>query len=584
MDQETVVVQVLAGEATQNGHNSSDESRVPLDSASEGDDAGLQNTQLLRKPLSPITKSYKEKKHQCKQCGAQFSKKLDMHIHRLTHSEADEKGEAIIDHDQTEIKTEAGLDLTVREAIIEHTGPQSEAGLDLTLRKRESQSESKADLDKAQDMEKNEDISHGHLQHDQPIQQSCDPMMTHDKDMLDHSYVSEESNEQFHIDDDHLDNDISELKSTSKDYQDMLSRILSDASQSKYHLDIIVPTPRRTYQCGPCNKRFSDYSLYLQHREDHPNPKLFKCSVCLKGFTIKGNLTRHQQIHEDVRLFECSFCPKKFSQKTHLVTHLGIHTKTAIFCQCCGMTFQTEHSLRAHMVQFHAQDQSLSDMEGVNGKQTSGISGEEILPEQSDFIQKYDNNDSCVVQDINAMVGHSAIDGSTEMLQVGLHNKDTSLERYYRNIHYTCGTCGVVFFDFQTYISHKKEHPTPKLFACEQCGKSFTVKGNLQRHLQIHQDIRLHECDVCHKKFSQKTHLAAHMHVHSKERPYMCTLCGGSFTREGNLRRHIKMHTNAKKETEQQLVKALQIFKCEECFKTFMRKGNLKRHQKLHTR
>lgn len=548
MDKETVVVQVLAEGVTPNGHTSSDEGATPVDGSSNCGDPGKENTKLLRKPLSPITKSYKEKKHHCKQCGAQFLKKLDMHIHRLTHSETDERGN-----------------------LIEQTGARSETGLDLTLPKEEDESQSEPNFVNTEHMENNSDRQDVNPL-DRPKDHTNNQMISHDDVMVDRSYVGEGYDEQLPIDDDVKD------FSSSNEGQDMLSKILSDASQSKYHLDIIVPTPRRTYQCGPCNQRFTDYSLYLHHREDHPPPKLFKCSVCSKGFTIKGNLTRHLQIHKDVRLFECNFCLKKFSQKTHLVAHLGTHTRKPFFCKFCGLIFQKEQDLRAHEFQEHAHDEPLSDLCQSSTMESSSMKVAGLSPEEICALQKYKSSVS-----LDSLEEFSNIDKAVDVLSA--HSDDTCPETYYRNIHYTCGTCGIVFFDFQTYITHKKEHPTPKLFACEQCGKSFTVKGNLQRHLQIHQDIRLHECEICHKKFSQKTHLAAHMHVHSKERPYLCTLCGGSFTREGNLRRHIKMHTNIKKvdpvpQTEQHLP----IFKCEECFKTFMRKGNLKRHERLHTR
>lgn len=555
MDKEKLVVQVLAEESSQNGHTSSEDSAAPIDSGTDVGDSDHQNTKLLRKPLSPITKSYKDKKYPCKQCGSQFTKKLDMHIHRLAHSEAEESSDQAVDT----------------------AGNETETGLDLTLRKKEAGSPSKSDLEKPLETANTTDREDVDQQNEHDGRST--DAITSENEILDHhSYVTE-SDEDLAINDSSLDGDIAGMN--SEDYQDMLSTILCDATHSKYRLDIIVPTPsKRTYQCGPCNKRFGDYSSYLHHRTDHPNPKLFKCSVCLKGFTIKGNLTRHQQIHKDVRLFQCHFCQKKFSQKTHLVSHLGTHTRKPFMCKLCGMIYEKEENLTIHLFHDHAESTPSSETP-TNTQLSSGTKAEGLPPEGIQTTKELSKDESSVNQD--GIKTYSNIGKDAEMLmEGGIDNVPN--ENYYRNIHYTCGTCGVVFSDFQTYIVHKKDHPTPKLFSCEQCGKGFTVKGNLQRHIQIHQDIRLHECDLCHKKFSQKTHLSAHMHVHSKERPYVCVLCGGSFTREGNLRRHVKMHSSDKRELEERADKSLQIFQCDECFKTFMRKGNLKRHQKLHTR
>lgn len=537
MEQEELLVQVLSD--TAEGVNASstlveDHVLATSSSNSEPDD-----TKLLQKAVSPITKFFGDKKHKCKMCGAVFSKKLDMHIHRLTHADAND------------IKQESKDDSSI--------GVESHSS---NLNENHSSAHSIMERQKESNNEKNQQENVGLTQNDQNHF-----IKTHGQGFPNQSDILLDKN----LNSKQIQLDMSVRG--SKEYEDMMADIFA-SDQTKLHLDVLVPGPRRTYQCAPCDKRFEDYGEYLHHREDHPNPKLFKCRTCSKGFTIKGNLTRHEQIHGDIRLFKCSVCEKKFSQKTHLVTHLGTHTRRPFYCKSCRASFTKEYSLNKHLMYEHGV---------INYASSESSKSDDMGTAESGFPEK-SSNDS---EDCNSEVDLTGVVRKHEVLMMPAdlgNDSDSSLEKYYKNIHYTCGTCYVVFSDFHSYIGHKKEHPTPKLYECELCHKSFTVKGNLQRHQQIHQDIRLHQCDTCTRKFSQKTHLEAHMLVHSKERPYLCATCNSSFTREGNLRRHIKIHTN----TEQVLSttedeKLPVIFQCAECSKTFMRKGNLKRHQKVHT-
>lgn len=576
------------------------------------------------------TKSSQECKYKCGMCGEEFSKKIEMHIHRLNHVDAFERGDPSYEEEtdsNASQRTKNEQELSFYEAMeILNDGPN--------LSQNESKNQySEAGGDLMTNLEELKLKIKGHIP----------------------SFTGESP--------------------TNQECMNMISR-LSEKSQTP--LQVLLSLNSKTYRCRPCDMEFNDFRSYLRHREGHPNPKLYYCGVCNKGFTVKGNLQRHEQIHKDIRRYKCSICEKRFSQKTHLSAHMSVHNKKQPYiCQLCGAHFKKESSMTQHML-VHNRSEDLPVTE--DGRECSNEANRTKHENQvygllygNDVIQKSEREAFCDNQekvDLTKTCDQEGVKSSNNLEKLADSSVQSSTNLNSRNLDckyankldpsqrgntigessrtncpsvtnakhqddirscaktmnleqstaefcdtnysgrsvsqgkacscnesycvcrpkhktYKCATCDSVFHDFRLYMIHKKEHPSPRLYSCEICGSSFTIKGNLQRHLQIHRDIRLHECHICNKKFSQKTHLEAHKLVHSKERPHTCSLCGSSFTRMGNLRRHIEKHSSFKHERSQKADNApekTEIFKCTECAKTFTRKGNLQRHQKLHLR
>ena len=75
------------------------------------------------------------------------------------------------------------------------------------------------------------------------------------------------------------------------------------------------------YQCGKCEKTFSNYQNINRHNKSAHEGLKFPCNNCNQTFTQNAGLQRHiKNIHEGVT-FSCDFCDQVFTQKSHLTTH-----------------------------------------------------------------------------------------------------------------------------------------------------------------------------------------------------------------------------------------------------------------------
>lgn len=110
----------------------------------------------------------------------------------------------------------------------------------------------------------------------------------------------------------------------------------------------------KVYNCGICNKTFSDASGLRKHAKIH-GEKLFECEVqgCNKRFIDRSKLKRHQLVHTGERPFPCPYpnCNKRFSLDFNLKSHLKLHTGDKPY-KCtfsgCGKRFAQVSNLKAH--------------------------------------------------------------------------------------------------------------------------------------------------------------------------------------------------------------------------------------------
>ncbi|KAG7321461.1 hypothetical protein KOW79_015876 [Hemibagrus wyckioides] len=120
-------------------------------------------------------------------------------------------------------------------------------------------------------------------------------------------------------------------------------------------------TPDSLFSCPICHKTFSLARVMKRHLRTHSDFKRYSCEYCGKGFNDTFDLKRHVRTHTGVRPFKCDVCEKAFTQRCSLEAHLkkvhGVVQQYAYkerrdklyVCEECGLTAQTQDSLRGHI-------------------------------------------------------------------------------------------------------------------------------------------------------------------------------------------------------------------------------------------
>ncbi|CAI9168700.1 unnamed protein product [Rangifer tarandus platyrhynchus] len=108
-------------------------------------------------------------------------------------------------------------------------------------------------------------------------------------------------------------------------------------------------TGEKPHRCGDCGKTFQDQHCLTIHQRIHTGEKPYKCSECGRAFSGKSNLTNHQRIHTGEKPYRCEVCGKVFHQSSVLRQHKRIHTGEKPFtCHECGTSFRQSSALIGH--------------------------------------------------------------------------------------------------------------------------------------------------------------------------------------------------------------------------------------------
>merc|ERR1719342_1301637 len=130
--------------------------------------------------------------------------------------------------------------------------------------------------------------------------------------------------------------DVDKLRGQENDENSQLSNefdkdnIFSTNESSTNVLEDMVQTQMKVtgykdeagqYQCGKCEKTFSNYqNMYRHNKSTHQGLK-FPCNKCNQTFTQNYTLQTHiKSIHEGVT-FSCDFCGQVYTQKGQLNAH-----------------------------------------------------------------------------------------------------------------------------------------------------------------------------------------------------------------------------------------------------------------------
>jgi hypothetical protein len=177
-------------------------------------------------------------------------------------------------------------------------------------------------------------------------------------------------------------------------------------------------------RCSICNKRFRDFSDYMDHLKNHP-----QCDYCQERFLSEDALKKHIEPNHKCPICNeyycsvskhlvvshpyCELCEKRFLNLDIFKEHMKYHPK----CEYCGQNFQDEIHLDPHILEKH----------------------------QCKVCNQYFSN-------------------------VGEHIREQ---------HPFCNICIQYFFDEKSYEQHNLQEHT---YQCTYCDKIFKLKANLEEH------------------------------------------------------------------------------------------------------
>jgi KRAB domain-containing zinc finger protein len=247
--------------------------------------------------------------------------------------------------------------------------------------------------------------------------------------------------------------------------------------------------------CGICTRVFNKLPLLLRHEQEHKRnndiPKISLVNNITTMPTIEKNTTCIVK-KENIE-FICKFCSKKFKDHTEYCKHMNKHEPT--ICPHCKNAFETEHQLRAHILNRHPQG-------------------------------------SCKKRRIPCPIcGKFFTQNSAMKAHMELHSNA-------RN--YVCEFCSKSYRSLSTLLHHRRLHTSNRKFYCDFCQRAFNFKSAMKKHIMLHINYLPNKCRFCDKRFNTITVLKKHIQMKHLGILHHCIRCNKGFHDIRNCRRHMK--------------------------------------------
>lgn len=170
------------------------------------------------------------------------------------------------------------------------------------------------------------------------------------------------------------------------------------------HLNAHNRAKKSKHSCKICFMSFGyKSSLSDHHVKHHIALKVFTCKICKAEFSWEENFKKHQRTHDD-STHQCRVCCKTFLDATSLRIHSKKHKKedpetNQLSCDICGMVFQYDFSLKAHVKSHDASSSKCKTIKPLAATQNEVIKENQtrrvmkVLPKPREPVKRREKKD-----------------------------------------------------------------------------------------------------------------------------------------------------------------------------------------------
>ena len=205
------------------------------------------------------------------------------------------------------------------------------------------------------------------------------------------------------------------------------------------------------------------------------------CDLCFMSFNSQESLRSHRDVHQDGEFKICMHCDFKnknwYSIKSHIDSQHPDHAEKQHFCEVCGKGFIFKGTLQVHKKKSHSKEKDAPERVchecGFSTKSSSSYFGHMQAKHQPHRHQK------CPHCDFH----------SYKLGNIHIHIDGKHAERYDKN--FDCDHCTRRFVYQTSLKAHLTKLQIRKQLVCKLCGIQIDKWKELQKHaLEVHGENR----------------------------------------------------------------------------------------------